>query len=83
MTPQTLNLLYSVALILAIVGAGIYQLLSLVFHGSADSKITDIIVTLMGLLMAFRHAADLKNGNGSSGTNLTSGANDTTGVKKT
>lgn len=76
MTPQTLNLLYSIALIIAIVGAGLYQLILLVFHnGATDPKVTDIIVTLIGLLMAFRHAADVKNSNGSSGTNGIVGQN--------
>lgn len=67
MDTQTFNMIIGIGLVVALSVFGIVQIVGLIV-GHPVSWVEGMIVALVGLLQAFRHAGDVKNGNGSSGT---------------
>jgi hypothetical protein len=63
---NTLNLIIGIGLVVALVVTGAVQLVG-VATGHPIVGIEQVVTALVGILVAFRHASDVKNGNGSSG----------------
>lgn len=63
---ETLNKIISIALIVLLIVFGLVQLAGIV-TGHPVSWVESAVIAVMALLQAYRHSADVKNGNGSSG----------------
>lgn len=63
---NTFNMIMSIALVVSIIAVSGVQLVAM-FTNHPVSWAETLIISLMGLLQAYRHIADVRSGNGSSG----------------